>query len=128
MGYRIHYDGLEKENTGNADSIIYTKYVDHLHEHFKWPCTINENGRYNTPNIPKEWYRYGYALSSPIFTPTVSALFSIEMKPESIAECEFPARSYLQDCLNEKLTLIRKISGELGIYIYLVTFCMVRLR
>jgi len=32
------------------------KYVDHLQEHFKLPCTINENGRYNVPNIPDEGY------------------------------------------------------------------------
>jgi len=68
----------------------YTKYVDHVHKHFKWPCTINENGRYNTPNIPEEGYMYGHALSSPIFMLTASVLISIEMKPESIAEFEFP--------------------------------------
>ena len=72
---------------------------DHLHEHFKWPCTTNENGRYSTPSIPEERYRYGHGLSSPIFMLTVNALISIEMKPESIAEFEFPTGSYWRDYL-----------------------------
>jgi len=45
------------------------EYVDHLHEHFVDPC-IAKNARYVTPLRP------GY---------------SIEIKPESIAEYEFPA-------------------------------------
>jgi len=60
-----------------------------LHEHFQWPCTFNENGRYNAPNIPEEGYRYGHALSSPIFMLIVTAIISIEMKPESVAEFKF---------------------------------------
>lgn len=34
------------------------EFVDHLHEHFLYPCSINKNGRYNVPNNPKEGYRY----------------------------------------------------------------------
>jgi len=34
------------------------EFADHLHEHFVNPCTIDENGRYNVPNDPKEGYRY----------------------------------------------------------------------
>ena len=34
------------------------EFVDHLHEHFINPCSINENGRYNVPNSPTEGYRY----------------------------------------------------------------------
>ena len=34
------------------------EFADHLHEHFVNPCTINENGRYNVPDDPKEGYRY----------------------------------------------------------------------
>jgi len=45
------------------------EYVDHLHEHFVDPC-ISKNARYVTPLRP------GY---------------SIDIKPESIAEYEFPA-------------------------------------
>ena len=44
------------------------EYVDHLHEHFLDPVKI-QNGRYMTPEMP------GY---------------SIEMKPESLDEFEFP--------------------------------------
>ena len=45
------------------------EYVDHLHEHFLEPCVI-ENAAYMPPKLPG---------------------FSIEMKPESIAEYEFKA-------------------------------------
>jgi L-fuconate dehydratase len=51
------------------------EFVDHLHEHFKTPCTINQNGRYNVPLNPEEGY-------------------SIEMYEKSIAEFEFPGGSY----------------------------------
>lgn len=34
------------------------EFVDHLHEHFVTPCSINENGRYNVPSNPTEGYRY----------------------------------------------------------------------
>ena len=51
------------------------EFVDHLHEHFKTPCSINENGRYNVPLNPLEGY-------------------SIEMYEKSIAEFEFPHGSY----------------------------------
>jgi L-fuconate dehydratase len=44
------------------------EYVDHLHEHFLDPVRI-QNGRYMPPEMP------GY---------------SIEMKPESLDEFEFP--------------------------------------
>jgi hypothetical protein len=33
------------------------EYVDHLHEHFLYPCSINKKGRYNVPNNPAEGYR-----------------------------------------------------------------------
>lgn len=51
------------------------EFVDHLHEHFKTPCSINDNGRYNVPLDPLEGY-------------------SIEMYEKSIAEFEFPHGSY----------------------------------
>lgn len=34
------------------------EFADHLHEHYVNPCTINEQGRCNVPNDPKEGYRY----------------------------------------------------------------------
>ncbi len=33
------------------------EYVDHLHEHFVNPCSINKNGSYNVPSNPDEGYR-----------------------------------------------------------------------
>jgi len=51
------------------------EFADHLHEHFVNPCTINENGRYNVPDDPKEGY-------------------SGEMYAASIAEYEWPNGSY----------------------------------
>ena len=39
------------------------EYVDHLHEHFLYPCSINERGRYNVPNNPIEGYRLRYVLA-----------------------------------------------------------------
>jgi len=51
------------------------EYVDHLHENFLYPCSINKKGRYNVPNNPAEGY-------------------SIEMHKSSIAEYEWPNGSY----------------------------------
>ncbi len=33
------------------------EFVDHLHEHFLYPCSINKNGRYNVPSNAVEGYR-----------------------------------------------------------------------
>ncbi|KAG8216896.1 enolase C-terminal domain-like protein [Butyriboletus roseoflavus] len=51
------------------------EFVDHLHEHFRFPCSINSKGRYNVPLNPAEGY-------------------SIEMYKQSIAEYEWPNGSY----------------------------------
>ncbi|KAI0915920.1 hypothetical protein AcV5_003394 [Taiwanofungus camphoratus] len=51
------------------------EFVDHLHEHFLYPCSINQNGRYNVPSNPSEGY-------------------SIEMHKASFAEFEWPHGSY----------------------------------
>ncbi|KAF8068680.1 enolase C-terminal domain-like protein [Lyophyllum atratum] len=51
------------------------EFVDHLHEHFVTPCSINAQGRYNVPTNPDEGY-------------------SIEMHKASIAEFEWPNGSY----------------------------------
>ncbi|KAL1946329.1 hypothetical protein VTO73DRAFT_15456 [Trametes versicolor] len=51
------------------------EFVDHLHEHFLYPCSINKNGRYNVPSNAKEGY-------------------SIEVHEASIAEYEYPNGSY----------------------------------
>ncbi|KAJ3873120.1 hypothetical protein F5051DRAFT_131612 [Lentinula edodes] len=51
------------------------EFVDHLHEHFITPCSINPRGRCNVPTNPLEGY-------------------SIEMFETSIAEWEWPNGSY----------------------------------
>ncbi|EGO03632.1 hypothetical protein SERLA73DRAFT_175193 [Serpula lacrymans var. lacrymans S7.3] len=51
------------------------EFVDHLHEHFLYPCSINSRGRYNVPTNAAEGY-------------------SIEMHKNSIAEYEWPNGSY----------------------------------
>jgi len=51
------------------------EYTDHLHEHFLYPCSINNKGRYNVPDNPAEGY-------------------SIEMHRSSIAEYEWSNGSY----------------------------------
>ncbi|KLO13722.1 enolase C-terminal domain-like protein [Schizopora paradoxa] len=53
------------------------EFVDHLHEHFITPCSINAQGRYNAPSNENEGY-------------------SIEMKKQSIAEYEWPNGTYWQ--------------------------------
>lgn len=33
------------------------EYVEHLHEHFLYPCTLNDLGRYNVPDDARGGYR-----------------------------------------------------------------------
>lgn len=47
------------------------EFVDHLHEHFKYPVSINKAGRYNVPLDPKGGY-------------------SMEMVPQSIIDYSWP--------------------------------------
>jgi len=43
------------------------EFVDHQHEHFVYPCSLNERGRYKVPLNPEEGY-------------------SVLLKPEAIGE------------------------------------------
>ena len=71
------------------------EYVDHLHEHFLYPCSINERGRYNVPSNPAEGYRLRYLLEFQQFYSLITVpLYSIEMHKSSIAEYEWPNGSY----------------------------------
>ncbi|KAH9984123.1 enolase C-terminal domain-like protein [Russula vinacea] len=54
------------------------EYVDHLHEHFLHPCSINDRGRYNVPTTPLKGIGY----------------VTIEMYQSSIAKYEWPNGSY----------------------------------
>ena len=47
------------------------EFVDHLHEHFVTPCSINSRGRYNVPTNPEEGYRHVAVLYPTLFRPTV---------------------------------------------------------
>ena len=44
------------------------EFVDHLHEHFLYPCSINAQGRYNVPDNAKEGYRFVFSSSILSFT------------------------------------------------------------
>lgn len=60
--------------SGNMDRNV-LEFVDHLHENFLYPVSINDQGRYNVPEDPKGGY-------------------SIEMFEDSIKEFTFPGGSY----------------------------------
>ena len=70
------------------------EFVDHLHENFLYPCSINSQGRYNVPDNEKEGYRYelSFLLSIPLHSH--NHLDSIEMYKESIERYEWPDGTY----------------------------------
>jgi L-fuconate dehydratase len=70
------------------------EYVDHLHEHFLYPCSINDKGRYIVPTNPTEGYRYILVFSAFISWANIVQCDSIEMHKASIAEFEWPTGSY----------------------------------
>jgi hypothetical protein len=62
--------------SGSIDRNV-LEFVDHLHEHFVYPCSINSKGRYNVPSDPDEGYRFVYSLALKVsqtsyFTATAS--------------------------------------------------------
>jgi len=73
--YVIHLSLIDYIAVSGSMERNVLEFVDHLHEHFVTPCSINENGRYNVPTNPHEGY-------------------SIEMHKSSIAEFEWPHGSY----------------------------------
>ncbi|KZV95721.1 enolase C-terminal domain-like protein [Exidia glandulosa HHB12029] len=73
--YVIHLSLIDYIAVSGSMERNVLEFVDHLHEHFLYPCSINKQGRYNVPDIPGEGY-------------------SIEMHAKSIAEYEFPHGSY----------------------------------
>nr|GAT56973.1 predicted protein [Mycena chlorophos] len=73
--YVIHLSLIDYIAVSGSIERNVLEFVDHLHEHFVTPCSINAHGRYNVPDIPTEGY-------------------SIEMKKASIAEYEWPGGSY----------------------------------
>jgi len=73
--YVIHLSLIDYIAVSGSMERNVLEFVDHLHEHFLNPCSINKNGRYNVPNNPNEGY-------------------SIEMHKESITRFEWPQGSY----------------------------------
>jgi len=73
--YVIHLSLIDYIAVSGSIERNVLEFVDHLHEHFVTPCSINSNGRYNVPTNPDEGY-------------------SIEMHKSSIAEFEWPNGSY----------------------------------
>lgn len=73
--YVIHLSLIDYVAISGSMERNVLEYVDHLHENFKYPCSINKDGRYNVPSDANEGY-------------------SIEMFPESIAKFSWPNGSY----------------------------------
>jgi len=73
--YAIHLSLIDYISISGTKERNVLEYVDHLHEHFIYPCTINSNGHYNVPIDEKEGY-------------------SIQMRELSIAEYKYPDGSY----------------------------------
>ncbi|KAI0761125.1 enolase C-terminal domain-like protein [Irpex lacteus] len=73
--YVIHLSLIDYIAVSGSMERNVLEFVDHLHEHFLNPCSINENGRYNVPSNPSEGY-------------------SIEMHKTSIERFEWPHGSY----------------------------------
>ena len=69
------------------------EFVDHLHEHFLYPCSINKNGRYNVPSNPAEGYRC-VSVAVCERANVAHPCDSIEMHQSSITEYEWPHGSY----------------------------------
>ncbi|KAK4049104.1 hypothetical protein OIO90_005574 [Microbotryomycetes sp. JL221] len=82
--YVIHLSLIDYLCVSGSGDVNVLEFVDHLHEHFTDPCTINPLGHYNVPLNPDEGY-------------------SIKMKEESKAEFVFPHGSYWSDPANKKL-------------------------
>ncbi|KAL5480675.1 hypothetical protein ACEPAI_9615 [Sanghuangporus weigelae] len=73
--YVIHLSLIDYIAVSGSMERNVLEFVDHLHEHFKYPCKINERGRYVVPDKNEEGY-------------------SIEMFKTSIEEYEWPNGAY----------------------------------
>jgi len=73
--YVIHLSLIDYIAVSGSMERNVLEFVDHLHEHFLYPCSINSRGRYNVPSNENEGY-------------------SIQMFDKSITEFEFPQGSY----------------------------------
>ncbi|KAK1924728.1 putative mandelate racemase/muconate lactonizing enzyme [Papiliotrema laurentii] len=73
--YVIHLSLIDYIAVSGSMERNVLEFVDHLHEHFLYPVSINTQGRYNVPQDPKGGY-------------------SIEMFEQSMEEYAFPGGSY----------------------------------
>jgi len=73
--YAVHLSLIDYIAISGKKERNVLEYVDHLHEHFVYPCSINLNGHYNVPTHEKEGY-------------------SIQMHESSIAKYKYPDGSY----------------------------------
>ncbi|KAL8292538.1 hypothetical protein RQP46_001150 [Phenoliferia psychrophenolica] len=73
--YVIHLSLIDYLCVSGSIDVNVLEYVDHLHENFEFPCSINSDGHYNVPTNPDEGY-------------------SIAIKESSKAEFVFPHGSY----------------------------------
>lgn len=75
------------------------EYVDHLHEHFVYPVSINSQGRYNIPQKSDEGYSIRVSWSRTCDTAADyrradAFLFLWQMHEDAIKVFEFPNGSY----------------------------------
>ena len=73
--YVIHLSLIDYIAVSGSMERNVLEFVDHLHEHFLYPCSINKRGRYNVPSNPAEGYRCAHLLS----------LFCVEADEISVA-------------------------------------------
>jgi len=76
--YTIHLSIIDYVAISGTMERNVLEFVYHLHEHFVYPCTLNDNARYNVPDSPEGGY-------------------TIEMYKASIARFEWPNGSYWVD-------------------------------
>jgi len=73
--YVIHLSLIDYISVSGSIDRNVLEFVDHLHEHFVYPCSINKQGKYDVPRNPSEGY-------------------SIEMKQSSLEDYEWPNGDY----------------------------------
>ncbi|KZO95362.1 enolase C-terminal domain-like protein [Calocera viscosa TUFC12733] len=92
--YVIHLSLIDYIAVSGSMERNVLEYVDHLHEHFIYPCSINQNGRYNVPSNEAEGY-------------------SIQFKESAFAEFEYPHGTYWAGALAEQQK--EKANGTNGV-------------
>ncbi|KAN0066579.1 hypothetical protein ACQY0O_000673 [Thecaphora frezii] len=76
--YVVHLSLIDYICVSGSHERNVLEWVDHLHEHFIYPVSINKSGNYNTPTNPEGGY-------------------SIEMLKSSIEDYSYPSGSYWKE-------------------------------